>query len=217
MSQSQSRKRIYLIPAPDMDERAIDSVVIPGFEIIKLNLPPLCSDTNVTACCRSLLTQIEDQEPILLGFCYGGILALELAGSISVTKVVIVASIKQSFEIPNMWKLAALAYYYTPNLFLTVSGIAVTSFVRNVLRSDIKIPRIWLKSPQNKFIVRHALSFQTALDDRLVTHIHGDSDRLLPIKNIKRARVIPGGGHFMFVDKRKEVLTAISESLAHLV
>jgi hypothetical protein len=78
----------------------------------------------------------------LLGFCYGGVLALELSRTISVKKIVIVSSIKNSSEIPGRWKLAAWVYYYTPNLFLTGLGVTLTSFVKNILRSDIKIPKI---------------------------------------------------------------------------
>jgi hypothetical protein len=38
-----------------------------------------------------------------------------------------------------------------------------------------------------------------------LVHLHGDSDHIFPVKNIKANFVIPGGGHLMVMNKAKEI------------
>jgi len=36
-------------------------------------------------------------------------------------------------------------------------------------------------------------------------HIHGNKDRIIPIKNVKTNFIVENGGHFMIVNKSKEI------------
>ena len=44
-------------------------------------------------------------------------------------------------------------------------------------------------------------------------HIHGSADRILPIKYAKANIVIENGGHFMTLNKAKEVSEILREEL----
>jgi len=44
-------------------------------------------------------------------------------------------------------------------------------------------------------------------------HIHGDKDRIIPIKRLKTSIVIKGAGHFMTVTHSQEVEKLLEEML----
>ena len=49
-----------------------------------------------------------------------------------------------------------------------------------------------------------------------VLHIHGDADRIFPLKNVHPDYIISGGTHFMTVSKHKEVSKVIQKALNKL-
>lgn len=82
-------------------------------------------------------------------------------------------------------------------------------FVNRLLRLELRIPKVWQKNAQNKRILSHALKFEGFANANNIMHIYGDHDALLPLRAISGAKIISGGGHFMFTEKRTEVLEAI--------
>ena len=44
-------------------------------------------------------------------------------------------------------------------------------------------------------------------------HIHGNADKIFPIKNIRNATEIPNGGHFMIVNKASQVEQLIFDNI----
>jgi hypothetical protein len=205
--------KIYLIPAPDMDKRAVEAVKLEGFEVIPLNLGVIDGKMQLKQYIEILQLQIPDQNPILLGFCYGGVLALELARVINPKKVILVSSIKHHQEILWSRKCYAKIFCLLPNFLMKIIHKSTEFIFKNLIGINIKVPRIFLKPEQNKFIIRHALQFQGYLNINQVIHIHGDKDSILPLSCIRDVMIIPGGGHFMFVHKRKEVLKEIELAL----
>ncbi len=206
-------KRIYLIPAPDMDERAIEAVRIPECEIIRIKLPPLSIGTNLYDYIEGLKCQIRHEDPILLGFCYGGVLSIEIAKNFDIEKVVIVSGIKDNSDIVTSRKILAYAFFYLPETIQQFFGEGVALLVNRLMRLEIKIPRIWLKSSQNKFIIKHALTMTSQGVRCPVFRIHGRNDWVAPLRNFMGVTVIDDAGHFMFINRRKEVLQAIAKVL----
>lgn len=94
-------------------------------------------------------------------------------------------------------------------------GIGVSSvFVLNsLLKLKLKTPRLWLKSSQNKFIVKHLANFNSQGVESKIVRIHGDRDFIVPARGLKIDYVIKSGGHFMFLDHHKQVLEAISMAI----
>lgn len=201
---------IYLVPAPDMNERAVRSICLEGREIVALQLPSLNRSTELEEVLAQLGSQIAHEKPTLIGFCYGGVLALELAKRIDAERVVVVSGIKHHREIARSRKLLARVYCRLPDRFVKVLGLSAGFVANQILRRNIHIPRVWLKGEQNKFILAHALSFEGIGPDVPVTHIHGQRDALLPVNALAATHVIEGGGHFLFLGKRKELLSQLA-------
>jgi hypothetical protein len=160
-----------------------------------------------------LKSQIADPKPILLGFCYGGVLAIDVGRIVSARRVILVSGISDVSEIALLRRFLAIVFYITPEFVLKILGAFLTFLVNRILKINIKIPRLWLKSGQNKFIIRHLLNFRHHDQDPDLVRIHGDRDRLFPMNGFEVDFTINSGGHFMFVDRRKEVLSKIKAAI----
>ena len=49
--------------------------------------------------------------------------------------------------------------------------------------------------------------------DQNITHIHGTSDHVFPIKNINNCIQIEGGSHIMIITKAKKLTKIINDTL----
>lgn len=205
--------KIYLIPAPDMDERAIAMVEIPDFQIHRIHLPPLEAKTNLEEFMQALASQIDDVEPRLLGFCYGGVLANDLAKLLNPRWVVLVSSIQSTKQLTFSRIVFGKLFLKLPQFLVELFGKSLSFVVHQLFRLQIKVPRIWLKHAQNQRIVAHCLSCETwpGAKDRLV-QIHGERDALIPARAIKNAWIVSDGGHYLLNHHRKEVLALISKA-----
>ena len=214
---SRTLQTVYLIPAPDMKERAIEAVLaagIKGATLVRVELPPITCDfsgENLQTICDAIKSQIHDRHPILLGFCYGGALAIEVARELDSPRVILVSSLLSADELPVSHKLLAKFFLRAPESGLSLIGNSVIFVVKKVLRRAVKIPRIWKKIPQNRFISNHALILKPLPNEQIIGRIHGERDAIVPIGLISNAKVIKNAGHFLFVSHRKEMLRMLGK------
>lgn len=204
---------VYLIPAADMDERAIDGIQIDGVQIHRVKLPILTVTSTLGEVTEQISKQIDHKNPILLGFCSGSVFAIEVGKIIESQKIIVVSGIANGGDIVRSRKILAIAFNALPDLCILGIGVIVSTLVNKVLLLNIKIPRIWLKVGQNKFILKHALSLNSRDVNGKVIRIHGAKDLIVPLANTRADYVIPDAGHFMFVHRRKEVLQAITQAI----
>ena len=54
-----------------------------------------------------LLPQISEENPIIIGLSFGGMVAVEISKQIKTTKIILISSAKNTSEIPNLYKFAA--------------------------------------------------------------------------------------------------------------
>ena len=206
-------KHVYLIPAPDMDERAIEAVQLENVTFIPVALPKLTIDSNLQGVTKKIAEQIKHADPILLGFCYGAVLAIELGKQVAAEKIIVVSGIRNSQDIVFSRKILAFIFYVIPESILCVFGQLASFLINSMLRLNVKIPRLWLNVGQNKFIVKHVLNFNSRELNGEIIRIHGSRDRIVPLADSDADYEIKGAGHFMFVHRRKDVLRAIAQAL----
>lgn len=209
---SPSKKRVYLIPSPDMKQRAIDLMRLDNHEIIALTLPQIDENSTLQNIAVHLRNQIEDQSPFLLGVCFGSVLALVLAKEIPAKKIVTVSSPRCSQDIPKLHKIAGYAFLLAPTWPIALAGRSLNYTLKKILKTQIHIPRIWLKAKQNKFIVRCLLCPSMTSETFSAHHIHGDKDWLFPLIKKEGVTFIHGGGHFLMTEKPKSLLKAIDKA-----
>jgi len=179
-------------------------------------LPPLKNE-SLQAYAKRFSELIKEPRFILIGLSFGGMLASEIAKIKQPEKLILISSISRSTELPWYYRTAGklrLHRIIPVNLMKTVSILKrlvsdETGEVKAVLRdyarhADAGLIRWSLQAIVNW---RHT--------ERIpgIIHIHGDRDRLLPVKYTNPDYIIRGGDHLMVLNKADEVNRILEKAL----
>lgn len=202
---------IYLIPGLGADHRLFKGIRIEGYrmQILEKELPDKGSSMGSYA--RKLAQQIDTTQPFsIIGVSIGGMLAVEMSKFLQPQKLIIIASAKTKNELPAHFRLLRKM-----PLHLVVHGSIIKrigNLSRPIFGPAEKEDNAIFSAMLNE---QHPLFMQRAIDCIIqwenttyrsdIIHIHGDADRTLPYKKIKKAVRIEGGSHLMTLTKAKEL------------
>ena len=153
--------------------------------------------------------KIQDENPVLVGVSFGGILVQEMAKHIKTQKVIIISSVKSNTEFPPRLKIARAtkAYKLLPTQLLSnVELLVKYAFGNNIVAKRLKLYEKYLSVRDKKYLdwaIENTLIWKQKNADENVIHIHGDADEVFPIKHIQNCIVIKGGTHIMIINKFK--------------
>lgn len=211
-------KTIYCISGLGADERAFSKLHVKGFEIKVIRwLQPLQGET-LTAYAARMRQGITDENPVLMGLSFGGMLCTEIAKQVPVQKIIIISSIKTSKELPLWMKAIAMIRL---NKIVPMQSTKITQPIQNkmlgVTTADEKKLVFSLRKAADikytNWAVNQAINWKNNWLHPAIYHIHGDKDRMFPIKYIKADFTIKNGGHFMIMNKADEVSDCINAIL----
>jgi len=98
---------IYCISGLGVDERAFSNLRIDGYQLKVIQwIEPLKNET-LYRYAKRMSEEIDTENPILMGLSFGGMMCIEIAKQIPVSKVIIISSIKSSLELPTWMKTVA--------------------------------------------------------------------------------------------------------------
>ncbi len=196
-------KSIYLISGLGADERVFQRLNFGLFKphFIKWVAPK--NDELIQDYALRLSEQIEDRNPIIVGVSFGGILAIEIAKLIDCQRVILISSAKTKYDIPvyyrflgqlKLHQLIPIGLFKMPNL-LTFWFFGMREKNEKMLLKSI------LKDTDETFLKWAIDAIVNWKNEKIMDnlmHIHGDLDRILPIKNRHEIDVIiPNSGHLM--------------------
>ncbi|MEO5562023.1 MAG: alpha/beta hydrolase, partial [Chitinophagaceae bacterium] len=174
---------------------------------------------TIEAYSRRLCDQIKTEEPILIGLSFGGMIAVEVAKWITTEKIILIASAKSRKEIPFYYKLAGFLKLHKllPAKLLTRPNrlafwlFGTTNKQEEKLLSDIlaETNPVFLNWAIDKII-----NWKNTITPENIWHIHGSADRILPIAFIKPNVRVSHGGHFMALNKAKELSDLILQEIS---
>jgi pimeloyl-ACP methyl ester carboxylesterase len=212
-------KKIYCIPGLGVDEKIFDGIQLPDFELVHLPILAPLKNESLPGYAQRLINKIEDQDPIIIGVSFGGIVAIEIAKQIQVDKLIIISGVKKHKEIPRWMRISGA---------LRIHKIVPLRSTRLTQRADNR--RIGIKTDEEK---RAVMEYRKNADQNHVAwaldkilkwkntwvperlyHIHGDEDRLFPINKISATHVIKNGTHIMLVNMVEEVNKCLHEILS---
>lgn len=205
--------KIYLIPGLGADEQV--------FKFLELDFPSVvivwkqpAKHESLSSYCHRLISQIDPTEKFaLLGVSLGGIVAVELSKLIKPEIVILISSVMKSDQLPQKYiRLGRLLPLYLLPIFITKPPAFILNYffsaVNTSLLSDIV-------NDADPVFVKWALAVICRWDSRVVIpnniRIHGSNDRMIPLEG--ESIVVEKGGHFMIVDKAKEVSKILSSEL----
>jgi pimeloyl-ACP methyl ester carboxylesterase len=157
---------------------------------------------------KRISKKVIHKNPVLIGVSFGGILIQEMAQFLNPSKVIIISSVKSNMEFPISFKLAkqTKAYKLIPtSLFANIDNLIKFTFGEKAI-NRLKLYQKFLSFRDKKYLdwsIEKIILWDRKKPAPNVTHIHGDSDEVFPIKNIKNCCVLKGGTHIMILSKFK--------------
>ena len=211
-------KTIYCISGLGADERAFSRLQVDGYNITCLPwLAPLPKET-ITAYASRMREDIIEENPVLMGLSFGGMMSIEIAKQLPVEKLILISSIRCVKELPVWMKTAGMLRL---NRVLPMRPYPFIEPIQNrnlgiSTPEEIELVRSYRRNAPQAYMdwaINQVLNWRNSWYPTPLYHIHGDADRLFPIRNVSPTHVIKGGGHFMIMNRAGEVNTALRQIL----
>jgi pimeloyl-ACP methyl ester carboxylesterase len=212
-------KTVYYISGLGADERVFKFLELKDVNEKLIRWVPPQRQELLSDYCKRLVSQIDlNDEIVLVGVSFGGIVAQEIAKHIKVRKVIVISSVKSPDEFD--WKLRVARvlklHRLVPSRILKWANLITADYyfgTRSKAESDLL--KLIIKDTDTTFMrwaINAIMSWRCDSSTKLV-HIHGSNDRIFPIGKIKGATVIDGGGHFMIVNRAKEISELVQKEV----
>lgn len=214
----QNLRTIYCISGLGTDEQVFRHIDIPGVQLIHLSYLNHEPNESLAAYSKRMAAQISEPDPVIIGLSFGGMIAIEIARQSPVKGIVIISGIKTSRELPRWMRLAGK---WQMHKWLPVRSNSLTERYDNRLLGISTAEEKQLANAYRKALNR---KFQLWAVDRILTwkndwypegtvHIHGDKDRMFPIRNINASHVVRDGTHMMIFNKADEINNCLKQFL----
>jgi pimeloyl-ACP methyl ester carboxylesterase len=211
-------KTIYCISGLGADERAFSKLKIKGFTLHVIAWLMPAKDETIEQYAKRMRVDITEENPILMGLSFGGMVCTEIAKQIQVSKIIIISSIKSSKELPLWMRTVAKLKL---NKIVPLKSSRLTQPVQNKMlgiqseeeKALVSSLRREADLPYTNWAVNQAINWKNDWQHPNIYHIHGDKDNMFPIKNIKADYTIKNGGHFMIMNRAAEVSDCINAAL----
>lgn len=212
-------RTIYCISGLGADERAFAKLKIAtGYQLKVIAwLKPLTSET-IESYAKRMSSAIDEPDPILMGLSFGGIMCAEIAKQIPVQKIIIISSIKTSAQLPNWMRAVAMLQLHkiVPLKSSRMTAPLQNRFLGVTNAEDLQVAQHFRKHADLHYVkwaVDKVMNWKNSLVHPAIYHIHGDNDKMFPVKRTQPTYTIKNGGHFMIMNKADEVSACINSIL----
>ncbi|MGC4232566.1 MAG: alpha/beta hydrolase [Niabella sp.] len=217
------RHKVYCIPGFGVDERIFANLEVDA-DLQFLNWIKPCQKEGIEDYARRMAENIKEERPVILGVSFGGMIAIEIDKFLPAKQVIIISGVKCRKELP--FHLKCIGNLRLDKIF-PVKKIQQSSKVYEIANK-----RLGAVTPQEKAFAnayrRNAdigyvkWSFDKILNWKNkeyppgIIHIHGDADRIFPIKTINPTHIIKSGTHMMIMNRAKEISAIINDGLKNV-
>ncbi len=151
---------------------------------------------------------IKHENIVLLGVSFGGVLVQEISKHIKVSKLIIVSSVKSVQEIPKHMLLAKTtkAYKLVPTQLASNIDVFAKYAFGEVVSKRLELYQKYLSVNDSKYLswaIENMVCWSQEKSNPNLVHIHGDNDKVFPIKNISNCITVKNGTHIMIINKYK--------------
>ena len=215
-------KTVYFISGLGADERVFAKLQLQRVKQVFIKWIPPNEKEPLKAYCNRLLQQIDQSKPVyLIGVSFGGIVAQEISKLIKVQKVIIISSVKSPSEYSWSIKLARrlkLNRIVPSKILKHLNHLSSDYYFSIKTKSESDLLRKIIEDTDTLFMVwaiEQILTWENESQHSSLLHLHGDNDRIFPLKYIKDATLIKGGGHFMIYNRASEITALINLAIGY--
>lgn len=210
---------VYFISGLAFDERVFFHLDLPDVERTYVQwITPLEEDTIASYAAR-LLPQIDTTQTVtILGYSFGGMVAVELSKLIPNAKIILLSSAVHAADIPtryqwlgkwNVLEKIPFRFLRKPNaLVFHIFGVktaAYKEFFKTVMQTT--------DETRFKWTVKAIQNWDNTYTPPNLTQIHGTKDLLLPLVSSEDTIIVEDGGHFMLLEQAEEVSLILQKVL----
>lgn len=211
--------KAYFISGLGADRRVFYRIQLPsGYEPVHLEwIDPLPTEKFSDYARRFSSLIKPDEDFILIGLSFGGMLVSELGRIISPRKIIIISSISCYNELPWYFRLAGklrLHKVLSPTMYKQMT--LLNRFMGPGNQEMKQIVYDYVKKTDPQFIrwsLNQILHWSQSKRLSGLVHIHGSSDHLLPCRYTQADYIVQKGGHLMVMNKPREVNQILNEIL----
>jgi pimeloyl-ACP methyl ester carboxylesterase len=203
-------KKVYFISGLGADKRVFNFLDLSFCTPIFIDwIQPLPKETLQQYALR-MYEQIEEENPIVVGLSFGGMLTTEMAKKNPAMQAIIISSNKLPTEFPILLKIGKIlpAYKWVPGSFSKKINKTLSWFlgVKGDEQRKIRQSLIQDSDPVfTKWAIEAIMHWPNKIVPQNIVHIHGTADKLLPYRYVSADYTIEGGEHLMVMDKAAEV------------
>ncbi len=205
-----SKIQVYLMPGLAASSSIFERIELPEsqFEIHLLEWFVPVSHETLKDYAKRMAEKVKGNNPVLIGVSFGGILVQEMAQFLKPKKIIIISSVKSNAELPRRMKIAKTtkAYKLIPTSLLANVELLVKYAFGDVFKQRLKLYERYLYMRNKEYLdwaIEQVIIWERKSVDSNVIHIHGDSDEVFPVKNIKNFINVKGGTHMMILNRFK--------------
>jgi pimeloyl-ACP methyl ester carboxylesterase len=209
-------KNIYCISGLGADEGAFERLNINGccLHFLKWILP--VPNESLSSYASRMTGQIKEDRPVILGLSFGGMIAVEMAKQIAVEKLILISTVKTSNEIPRWMRIAGTLNLHKLIPIKTNRFTEKADDRRMGIETDEEKNFVdyYRKKADRKYIdwaIDQILNWRNSWVPENTFHIHGEHDRMFPLRNIQATHVIKNGTHIMILNRAQEISECIEQ------
>ena len=209
---------IYIISGLGADKRMFQNFSFEGYNVIHIDwILPLENETLQNYALR-ISENIKDENAILIGLSFGGILSVEISKIKKFKKVFLLSSAKTKFEIPFYYRFLGklnLLRIIPSSILKRVNSLTYLVFGAKTNAEKSLLEDIVRNTDERflKWALHQIMNWKNENYSENIVHIQGDIDLILPHIFVKYDYLIKGGTHFMTLNQSKEIETIIIENL----
>lgn len=203
--------KIYIFGGLGADKRIFEKIDFGNLDVEFIDWIEPLDNENIKNYVRRISEKLISPNPILLGVSFGGILTVELSKILDVKKVILIASVKNKDELPKFYRIAGKIKLnklipsqifkrqnFIINWFFGISSQSEELILKSIL-IDINVNFL-------KWAINEIVNWRNEISPKNLVHIHGNMDRIIPLKsNMNVDFIIDGGGHFMTMNKSQDI------------
>lgn len=214
-----SKPHLFFISGLGADHRAFDRIRLDGYK--QTHLPwiiPEKGETMHSYAQKMAKPIMAAENPVVIGVSLGGMLASEMTTFVPNMQAILISSIKSPTERSYLLKIGRV---FPAQHLMPIRLLKRLTFLwrwANFKRPKEDVNRMlqMFHEQDNRFLkwaMIHAPKWKgTGVSER-IHHIHGDKDRLFPIKRIHASRIVRGGSHIMVFTHGRKISKMIVEEL----
>ena len=212
---------VYFISGLGADRKAFERLKLSdNFTIYYLDWIKPEKHESLDDYARRLATPVDTSKPFaIVGLSMGGMIASAMTHFLHPYKTILISSVGCNREFPPLLKIfrATRAYKLVPG-FLLRRPNAFANWLFGAKTKNEKALMHYLISTSDPHFIKWAmgavLNWKNDKRPRSIFHIHGNRDKILPVKYTRPDVVIEKGSHFLVWTKAGQVSKLLEQALA---